>query len=117
MISPIVIERPGRGQLLLLSLILLLVWLPVFWLASSVGANLRATELLSIPFLGALRRSIIQAGLVSACAFFVGFPLGLSFGLLRIPGGHVVAAVLAVPLLIPGFVWAIGWAMFRNFLA
>src|SRR5262245_58814705 len=116
MTSPVIIERPNRWQTTLLLSILYVVWFPTIWLASYSTKTLGTSLVLfSVPFVGAMRRSLIQASLVSALAFCFGFPLCLAYGLFKIPGRRLVVALLILPLFIPTFVWAIGWSSIRLF--
>jgi iron(III) transport system permease protein len=64
-------------------------------------------------FLGALGRSLGIAAGAAAVALALGFPSGLVAGLYRFPVKRLLLAALAVPLLIPSFLWAIGLSMFR----
>ncbi|MBA3563858.1 MAG: hypothetical protein H0W33_07600 [Gammaproteobacteria bacterium] len=55
---------------------------------------------------------IVAAG-ASLCALGLGFPCGLVAGLYRFPARRLMLAALAVPLLMPAFLWAIGLSMLR----
>jgi iron(III) transport system permease protein len=112
MISPAVLERPGHwrtvgiiaGVLLASSPTLPLLRLAldgphVFYVGSGFG--------------GAVARSTLVASSASLCALLLGFPGGLVAGLYRFPARRQLLALLAVPLLIPSFLWSIGLSMLR----
>jgi iron(III) transport system permease protein len=111
MISPLVLEQPGR------------------WRSIAVGALLAAAATPLIPsllelagaprggfgagFAEALGRSVGVASATAAAAFILGFPCGVLAGLYRFRGRALLLGALALPLLIPSFLWAIGLSMLR----
>jgi iron(III) transport system permease protein len=64
-------------------------------------------------FLAAIGRSLGVAAGAAGVALALGFPSGLVAGLYRFPMRRLLLAALAVPLLIPSFLWAIGLSIFR----
>ncbi len=61
-------------------------------------------------FRSALRNSSLVAILVGVLALVVGLPLGLAVALYSFPARRGLLAVLALPLLVPSVLWAIGWS-------
>lgn len=57
--------------------------------------------------------SLVLAGLVSLAGFLIGWPSGVVCGLFRFHGRSLVLAALALPLLMPSILWAIGLTMWR----
>ena len=111
MASPLVLERPGRWGVLGVTVLLLCLGapgIPLLWKAlTSFG---EATTLVDKSFVTALINSCIVALLVSVVAFLLGLPGGVCIALYDIPGRKVFLALLALPLLVPSFLWAIGWS-------
>jgi ABC-type Fe3+ transport system permease subunit len=64
-------------------------------------------------FGASITRSALVAGGASIYALALGFPSGLLAGLYRFRGRAPLLALLAVPLLMPSFLWAIGLSMLR----
>lgn len=64
-------------------------------------------------FGGAIARSLSVAAGASVYALLLGFPAGLAAGLYRFPARAALLTLLAVPLLMPSFLWSIGLAMLR----
>ena len=111
MASALVLERPGRWRVLGTTILLLIVafpGVPLLWTAVlSIGDG---TTLVGAAFPIALLNSILVAVLTSAGGFLLGLPAGVCIGLYRIPGRTLFVALLALPLLVPSFLWAIGWS-------
>lgn len=109
MISPIVLERPGRWRLPSVALLLLLGILPavpLLWgnLTPSTFADLRHG------IGSALANSLLVALLVTVLSLFMGLPLGVIAGLYSCPARRASLAAMALPMLVPSFLWAIGWS-------
>jgi iron(III) transport system permease protein len=64
-------------------------------------------------FIGAIGRSLGIAACAAGVALALGLPAGLVAGLYRFPARRLLLAVLALPLLMPSFLWAIGLSMLR----
>ena len=109
MISPILLERPGWWRVPWVAALLLLGILPaVPLLWGSLGSGTFAA--LDGPFASALRSSVLVALSVAALALVVGLPLGVTAALYEFPARRVLLAVLVLPMLVPSFLWAIGWS-------
>jgi len=109
MISPLILERPGRWRAAGLAACFLPavgLAVPLLWHAmtgqtgSSIGGS----------FTDAVTTSMIAAALVGAIALLVGFPAGVLAALYRLPGGSTLLALVVLPALVPSLLWAIGWS-------
>jgi iron(III) transport system permease protein len=112
MISPAVLERPGYWRIVGLVAGLLLVLLPTLPMLRLV-LDWSPDATLGRPFAAAVGRSLIIAFAASAYALILGFPSGLLAGLYRFRARRLLLGLLAVPLLMPSFLWAIGLSMLR----
>ena len=113
MISPAVLEQPGRWRVLGLAVGFAAVLSPAFPLLWEFVAASESAFGLGSDFGRALGRSMIIAAGAAACALALGFPSGLLAGLYRFPARRLLLAGLALPLIIPSFLWAIGLSMLR----
>src|SRR5438132_978630 len=111
MISCEVIEKPGWWREISLSAIIFLSLgpaLPLLWVA--------VTEV-SWPLSGgfglAIWRSFVIATAVTLFSLLVGLPAGLLSALYDFPGRRILLALLAIPLLVPSFLWSIGLSQVR----
>ncbi len=111
MISPAVLEQPGRWRALGLAVGFAAVLAPAVPLLYEFGAGSAAG--LGDDFGRAVGRSLTVAAGAAACALALGFGSGLLAGLYRFPARRVLLAGLAIPLVIPSFLWAIGLSMLR----
>lgn len=113
MISPAVLEQPGRWRSIGVAALLLLVAAPllpsVLQLVDRSGTALGP----GADFVNAVGRSLRVAAGAAGAAFVLGFPCGLLAGLYRFPSRQLLLAALALPLLMPSFLWAIGLSMLR----
>ena len=113
MISCDVLEKPNTWRSAIVIAILGTAFapaLPLFWEALSDGSPQSA---LDISFWTASLRSIAVAIAVIGGALLLGFPTGVLAGLYEFPGRRPLLALLAIPLIIPSFLWAIGLSQFR----
>ena len=109
MISCLWLERPAAWRPVALTLLLAVVTLPAWplvWQAITVSD---APDLGSA-FWTALRNSLEIALGVAAMALAIGLPAGLAAALYDFPGRRLFLAAVTVPLLVPSFLWAIGWS-------
>lgn len=60
-----------------------------------------------------LAQSLTLAAAVTATGLTVGWPAGVCCGLFRFAGRRAMLVALALPLLMPSFLWAIGLSMLR----
>ncbi|MCW5979710.1 MAG: hypothetical protein KIT09_16645 [Bryobacteraceae bacterium] len=113
MISAAVLERPGRWRVLGLAAGLAAALLPGAPLVWEVVTGAGSASVFGGDFALAVGRSLIVGGGAAILALVVGFPTGLLAGLYRFRGRRVLLAGVALPLLIPSFLWAIGLSMLR----
>ena len=113
MISPAVLEQPGRWRVFGLAVGFAAVLSPAFPLLWEFVAPSESAFDLGSDFGRAVGRSMIIAAGTAACALALGFPSGLLAGLYRFPARRLLLAGLALPLIIPSFLWAIGLSMLR----
>lgn len=109
MISSVCLERPGRWRAVGVAALLLLALLPavpLFWrtLSSGEPASLGGA------YGGALWNSVVVAALVGVTTLAVGLPAGLLASLYDFPGRRILLVLLVLPVLVPSFLWAIGWS-------
>lgn len=109
MIYPTAIETPGwwrawaAGAVALLGL---LPAAPLIWSGISEGWWLGVGE----GFFTALWNSAAVAVAVGLLSLLVGLPLGVLAGLYAFPGRTPLLSLLVLPMLVPSFLWAIGWS-------
>jgi iron(III) transport system permease protein len=111
MISCEVLEKPGWWREISLVIIIVLSLgpaLPLLWVALT-----EASSPLTGGFGLAVWRSFIVATAVTLISLLAGIPAGLLSGLYDFPGRRLLLALLAIPLLVPSFLWAIGLSQFR----
>jgi len=116
MISPAVLERPGRWRTAGLALVFALVLIPILPLLAEAFDRADGTGWLGSGFAPALGRSLRLAVVVAAVALATAWPCGVLAGLFRFPGRRMLLAALLLPLLAPPFLWALGWSMTASFL-
>ena len=109
MISPTVIEKPGRWRVLAAGAVLVLGLLPAAPLVAS-GLREGAWEGVGPGFFTALTSSAALAVLTGLLSLLVGLPLGAAAGLYAFPGRAPLLSLVSLPVLAPSFLWAIGWS-------
>ncbi|MCI0642809.1 MAG: hypothetical protein L0Y72_17865 [Gemmataceae bacterium] len=80
--------------------------LPLFWQAFAS----RDGWLAGRGFPSALFNSFQVALAVAALSLLIGLPLGVATALYEFPGRGSLLAVVTMPILVPSFLWAIGWS-------
>ena len=113
MISCDVLEKPHAWRSVTVIAILAAAFapaLPLLWEVVSEGSSQSA---LDASFWAASFRSVAVATVVVAAALVLGVPTGVLAGLYDFPGRRPLLALLAIPLVIPSFLWAIGLSQFR----
>ncbi len=115
MISPAVLEQPGRWRTVGIAVGLALAAAPagaLLWPAFLAGSP-ESTNALGSSFGNALARSLLVAAGAAVFSFLIGLPTGVFAGLYEFPARRVLLGALALPLLVPSFLWAIGLSMLR----
>src|SRR5262245_30609498 len=111
MISCLVLERPGIWRVIGVTTLFLSAILPAApLLHHALVSSVSASVFVGNAFQHALENSLLLALCVAAVSFIVGLPLGVLTALYEFPGRSVFFALVTLPLLIPSFLWAIGWA-------
>ncbi len=111
MISCITLERSGRWRAVGVAVLFIAVSLPAFPLLWRVSVStVSLTGLPSGAFASAMRNSLSMALTVAAISLMVGLPVGVLAGLYEFSGRKILMALAALPLLVPSFLWAIGWS-------
>lgn len=111
MVSCVTLERPGKWRgigVALLFLVAVLPAVPLVW--RTVMSMDLATAFVGDAFGSALQNSIMVALLVAGISLGVGWPAGVLTALYEFPGRGVLLALVALPLLVPSFLWALGWS-------
>ncbi len=115
MISPAVLEQPGRWRTVGIAIGLALAFTPavaLLWPAFLAGSP-ESTNALGSSFGNALARSLLVAAGAAGLSFLIGLPTGVFAGLYEFPARRLLLGALALPLLVPSFLWAIGLSMLR----
>lgn len=116
MTSCLVLERAGKWRswgLAALFVVAVFPSLPLLW---QTAASL-PTGSLSIggSFAGALLNSFWVALAAMTISLIVGLPAGVAAALYRLPVKKLLLALVTLPLLVPSFLWAIGWSSLAAF--
>lgn len=111
MISCLILERPGRWRTIGLIAALSLCAAPVLPLLIQAGFEFGTLgSIFTDAFVRSLFNSFIIAILVAIVSYAVGLPLGVVPAVFRLRGHKALMAFLALPLLLPSFLVAIGWS-------
>jgi iron(III) transport system permease protein len=113
MISCAALERPGKWRLPALIAGLLLAFAPAIALLLTLQNSAGAPTVFTSVFAASLLRSFAVALLVSVLSVVVGLPTGVMAGLYEFPLRRLWLVLLALPLLVPSFITAIGLSMLR----
>jgi iron(III) transport system permease protein len=111
MISCLWLERPGKVRWLAALGLLMLAALPAVPLCWQAIADLKSLSP-GWTFSRSLLNSATVAVLVAGLAFLGGLPAGALAALYDFPGRRLFLTLVALPLLVPSFLWAIGWSAF-----
>jgi iron(III) transport system permease protein len=112
MISFVSRERAGWWRVAGVAIGLTLVAAPALLLLRTLAAPTSVAPLGS-GFAGAVGRSLGLAACAAGVSLALGLPSGLLAGLYRFPARRLLLTALALPLLVPSFLWAIGLSMLR----
>jgi len=114
MVSCAVLERPGTWRVIGITVGLLLAFAPAVPLLFAAGVQNGGGSMLGGNFGAALGRSFAVAAAVALLTVGIGLPTGVLAGLSDFPLRSFLLALLALPLLVPSFLWAIGISMLRT---
>ena len=98
---------------MVLATIFLLAFSPAFPLLWTILVEKSADGLFGGGFGTAVFHSLIVAVAVTASSVIVGVPAGLLSALYEFPGRRILLALIAIPLLVPSFLWAIGFSQLQ----
>lgn len=115
MMSCLILERPGKWRGIGIAAGLLLALAPTLALLLSLGqatTNSPAPVFTTV-FLNSLIRSLAVALTVAILSVVIGLPAGVMAGLYQFTLRRTLLALLALPLLVPSFITAIGFSMLR----
>lgn len=114
MISALVIEKPGAWRASIAGLIFFILVSPILILISPLISPLSnqpwttITAILGDGFIQSLMNSLFIASTVGAVGLILGLPTGTYVGLFNVIGTKLILILMAVPLVMPSFLWAIG---------
>jgi iron(III) transport system permease protein len=103
------LERPGKWRAVGLAVIFLFIVLPAAPLVRQALASGDSFSV-GVGFSSALLNSAAVALLVVVVAAVLGLPAGILAALYDFPGRRLGLMVATLPLLVPSFLWAIGWS-------
>jgi iron(III) transport system permease protein len=109
MISSLALERPGRWRVAGIGLLLGVIAAPDVLLLRRALEDTAAGGV-EWSFVRAIGRSGSAAGGAALAGLVCGLPLGVGAALYRFPGRALLLALATLPLLVPSFLWAIGWS-------
>lgn len=110
MSSSLVLEQPGRWRVVGISAVLLVIVSPGLPLLLTAALSPAEYERLR-PFAAALGNSGVLALCVAILSLLVGLPSGVLFALYEFAGRKTLLALVCLPLLVPSFLWGLGWSM------
>lgn len=88
---------------------LVLAPLMVFLISGVIDMDIaRWPDLLTKSFIGAMGRSLREAGILAAAGFALGWPIGTLCALQHPRGAAMLTSILVLPMTAPPFLWAIG---------
>lgn len=107
------------ARLLVFAVLVLAAAPPLVLVLGSLGSisERHWQDILYRPFHDALWRTLRQMSLSALIAFLIGWPYGTALGLFRFPLKRVCWFLLAIPLLMPPFLWAIGIQSLQAYLS
>ena len=111
MISCLILERPGRWRIIGLIVALSLCAAPYLPLLIQAGFEVGTLgNIFTDAFVRSLVNSFTVSILVAIVSYTVGLPLGVVPAVFQVRGHKALLALLALPLLLPSFLVAIGWS-------
>lgn len=110
------IERPARWRIWVIAIILTLSVAPALPLLSTLFFESSTENLLSAGFVEAVLNSLTVAFAVFISSITLGAPAGVLSAYYDFPFRRPLIALVALPLIIPSFLWAIGISQLSIFL-
>ncbi|MCZ6674656.1 MAG: ABC transporter permease subunit [Verrucomicrobia bacterium] len=113
MISCSILEQPGKWRIYGIFSGLLLALAPAFVLVVSLGVSPSSPAWFDSGFGLSVIRTLLVAGVAGVATLLIGLPCGILGGLYEFPLRRLFLGLVALPLLVPSFLWAIGLSMLR----
>ena len=113
MISCDVLEKSHLWRKVTVAAILAVAFAPALPLMWEVFNDGSSQGVLDSGFWSASFRSLLVAITVIGASMLLGVPTGVLAGLYEFPGRRPLLALIAIPLIVPSFLWAIGLSQFR----
>lgn len=111
MISCLLLERPGKWRSIGVAALLLVAVLPAMPLLWRTLMSMNSAAAFGgAAFVSALQNSAVVALLVAVVSLVVGLPIGVLSALYEFPARNILLALTTLPLLVPSFLWALGWS-------
>ena len=101
-------EWPGRWRVAGVAALLALPVLPTLPLLACAFAS-KSIAIGGHSFVTALGNSVVVALITALTAFALGLPVGVLNALYDYRGRRLLLAAALLPLLVPPFLWAVGW--------
>ncbi|MBI3544314.1 MAG: hypothetical protein HY075_13670 [Deltaproteobacteria bacterium] len=111
--SALWLDRPGTWRWAVSLFIIVILFGPTLPLVVKALGTSTVGSWAGVGFVAGLVRSLEVAGGVAAVSLLLGLPLGVIAGSYRFPGRGAFLALVALPLLAPSFLWAIGLSNLR----
>lgn len=115
MTSCLVLEQTGKWRVWGVAAVFLLALFPSVPLLLQASSWPRKGFALDQAFTSALVNSFWVALAAMAVSLLLGLPAGVLAALYRFPAKKALLSLLALPLLAPSFLWAIGWSSLAAF--
>lgn len=116
MISCDTLEKPGKWRGVCLAVVFLLAFAPTLPLLWTALTEQSGDGLFGSGFGTAVSHSLAVAAAVATSSVLLGVPAGLLSALYEFPGRRILLALVAIPLLVPSFLGAIGLSQLRIYL-
>lgn len=109
LVSPLVLELPGLWRWPAIAGLFFIAIIPALPLLSEARGS--AATIVGSMFATTLGNSLTVAVMAAILAFVFGLPIGVVLSVYDFPGRRLLGVVLALPLLLPPFLLALGWTM------
>lgn len=106
-----ILERPGPWRSAWVACGLAVAVAPALWLVAGTFAVDEVGATVGVGFPAAMGRGIAMAGFVALVSWLIGLPIGVVAGLYEFPARKSLLLIIALPLLVPPFLGAIGLSM------
>ncbi len=112
--SCLILEDESKWRPVIILFLIGTVLLPIMPLVVSLVSGFNDFILnFNMDFLFPLGKSLLVAASVCAGSIFIGLPVGFILGVYSFKGRRIFLGLLALPLIVPSFLWAIGLSGLR----